>query len=226
MTLRSGFTLGDWTVHPLEGRLVCDDDEQRIQPKSMDVLLCLANADGTVVERDKLLLEVWGERAQSDEPLTRCIGELRRALGESGAESTYILTVPKRGYQLMRPVAPLHPESDAGDDEATPKLSESQSKKRLDTAKKVIAAVAVLLLAAVLEVSIERALESSHPESTESTSTASVPIPRLSIAVLPFVNMSSDMEQEYFSDGISEELMNMLTKIPELQVTSRWSPFS
>jgi adenylate cyclase len=38
--------------------------------------------------------------------------------------------------------------------------------------------------------------------------------------------MSSDVEQEYFSDGISEELMNMLTKIPELHVTSRWSSFS
>jgi len=47
-----------------------------------------------------------------------------------------------------------------------------------------------------------------------------------SIAVLPFINMSSDPEQEYFSDGISEELLNLLTKIPELRVTSRSSAFS
>ena len=47
-----------------------------------------------------------------------------------------------------------------------------------------------------------------------------------SIAVLPFVNMSSDPEQEYFSDGISEELLNLLAQIPELQVTSRSSAFS
>ena len=47
-----------------------------------------------------------------------------------------------------------------------------------------------------------------------------------SIAVLPFVNMSSDPEQEYFSDGISEELLNLLAKIPELQVTSRSSAFA
>lgn len=47
-----------------------------------------------------------------------------------------------------------------------------------------------------------------------------------SIAVLPFVNMSSDEEQEYFSDGLSEELLNLLTKIPELRVTSRSSAFS
>jgi len=47
-----------------------------------------------------------------------------------------------------------------------------------------------------------------------------------SIAVLPFVNMSSDVEQEYFSDGISEELLNLLAKIPELRVTSRSSAFA
>jgi TolB-like protein/Tfp pilus assembly protein PilF len=54
----------------------------------------------------------------------------------------------------------------------------------------------------------------------------SVPIPEHSIAVLPFVNMSSDKEQEYFSDGISEELLNLLAKIPQLQVTARTSSFS
>jgi len=52
------------------------------------------------------------------------------------------------------------------------------------------------------------------------------PVSEHSIAVLPFVNMSSDKEQEYFSDGISEDLLNLLAKIPELQVTARTSAFS
>ena len=47
-----------------------------------------------------------------------------------------------------------------------------------------------------------------------------------SIAVLPFVNMSSDPEQDYFSDGIAEELLNLLAKIPELRVAARTSAFS
>jgi TolB-like protein len=54
----------------------------------------------------------------------------------------------------------------------------------------------------------------------------SVPIPEHSIAVLPFVDMSSGKDQEYFSDGISEELLNLLAKIPQLQVTARTSSFS
>ncbi len=55
---------------------------------------------------------------------------------------------------------------------------------------------------------------------------ADIAVSEKSIAVLPFVNMSSDKEQEYFSDGISEELLNLLAKIPQLQVTARTSSFS
>ncbi len=58
MTMRSGFTLGSWKVYPLEGRLLNDDDVRRIQSKSMDVLLCLADASDEVVERESLLLAV------------------------------------------------------------------------------------------------------------------------------------------------------------------------
>ena len=62
-------------------------------------------------------------------------------------------------------------------------------------------------------------MQASEPETIESH------YPPNSIAVLPFVNMSSDVEQEYFSDGISEELLNLLAKIPELRVISRSSSF-
>ena len=55
---------------------------------------------------------------------------------------------------------------------------------------------------------------------------AAADVSSASIAVLPFVNMSSDPEQEYFSDGISEELLNLLAKIPELEVAARTSSFS
>jgi len=65
-----------------------------------------------------------------------------------------------------------------------------------------------------------------HKGAGLSDDASSAPIAEHSIAVLPFVNMSSDKEQEYFSDGISEELLNLLAKIPQLQVTARTSSFS
>jgi len=72
--------------------------------------------------------------------------------------------------------------------------------------------------AAELEAALQTAQDSAPKrESTE---------PERSIAVLPFVNMSSDAEQEYFSDGLSEELLNLLAKVPELQVAARTSSFS
>jgi DNA-binding winged helix-turn-helix (wHTH) protein len=86
MSLKDGFILGDWTVHPVLGTFEQDGSIARVQPKSMDVLLVLASRFPNVVEREELLREVWGERAVSDEPLTRCIGELRRALGDTRSE--------------------------------------------------------------------------------------------------------------------------------------------
>ncbi len=61
--------------------------------------------------------------------------------------------------------------------------------------------------------------------SRQATETRNAEITDKSIAVLPFVNMSSDPEQEYFSDGISEELLNVLAKLPGLRVAARTSSF-
>jgi TolB-like protein len=82
------------------------------------------------------------------------------------------------------------------------------------------AIIGVLAIAVVLLVTDRFVL---HHGVNEDASTA---VSAQSIAVLPFVNMSSDKEQEYFSDGISEELLNLLAKIPQLQVTARTSSFS
>jgi len=98
--LRHGFRLGAFDVEPLAGRISGPDGAQHVQPKVMDVLLFLAAHEGQVVERDALLQQVW-RRVTSEEVLTRCISELRRALGDDRGTPTYIQTVPKRGYRLV-----------------------------------------------------------------------------------------------------------------------------
>src|SRR5205823_8392303 len=80
----------------------------------------------------------------------------------------------------------------------------------------------ILLLAAV----IGGAFLWFHRSASRRGLTTEAVIPENSVAVLPFVNMSEDKTNEYFSDGISEELLNLLAKIPQLKVAARTSSFS
>ena len=78
------FKLGDWHVTPLRGVISSEGGvTRRLTPKAVDVLLCLVKRRGEVVMRDEFIEEVWGGRAVSDEPLNRCIAELRRQLGNA-----------------------------------------------------------------------------------------------------------------------------------------------
>jgi DNA-binding winged helix-turn-helix (wHTH) protein/TolB-like protein/cytochrome c-type biogenesis protein CcmH/NrfG len=105
-----GFRLGDWVVRPIEGVVVGANESRHLQPKTMDVLVSLAASKGQVITRDELISRVWGANAVSDEPLTRCIHELRRSLDDDRGEPTYIQTIPKRGYRLLTEVRELLPE--------------------------------------------------------------------------------------------------------------------
>ncbi|HEX7082287.1 MAG TPA: winged helix-turn-helix domain-containing protein [Gammaproteobacteria bacterium] len=109
--LRRGFRIGAFDVEPLSGRISGPGGGQHVQPKVMDVLVYLAEHAGELVERDTLLEQVW-RRITSEEVLTRCISELRRALGDDRGSPRYIQTVPKRGYRLVEPIVLDHEESE------------------------------------------------------------------------------------------------------------------
>jgi TolB-like protein/Tfp pilus assembly protein PilF len=99
------------------------------------------------------------------------------------------------------------------------------------TKRGLLVALAVLLLAAVAYLAIGKLWISkpavvSPPAMAASAAPAAFNPPPHSIAVLPFVNMSADKEQEYFSDGLTEEILNSLARINKLQVTARTSSFS
>ena len=103
--LRRGFVIGAFEIEPLTGRIAGPGGETRVQPKVMDVLVFLAQHAGELVERDTLLQQIWG-RITSEEVLTRCISELRSALGDDRGSPRYIQTVPKRGYRLLERAVP------------------------------------------------------------------------------------------------------------------------
>jgi adenylate cyclase len=98
--------------------------------------------------------------------------------------------------------------------------------RRGGKAKWIGLAAAVVVAGVVLAVVLSRDRKTAEVASAAPAVPAAPAVNPRSIAVLPLVNMSSDKEQEYFSDGISEELLNLLAKIPELKVAARTSSFS
>lgn len=131
--LKDGFRVGNWLVRPLQGVIEQGGHRVHVEPKVMDVLLCLARHPGQVVSREMLLDEVWAGVVVTDEVVTRCISELRTVLRDTGRDRQFIRTIPKRGYSLLVPVEPLGVERAVPDEpdpqppvtEATPEAADS-----------------------------------------------------------------------------------------------------
>ena len=105
--------IGRWVADPSDGTLSADGQRIRLEPKVMGVLLFLAERQGSVVTHDELLRSVWPGVHVSPGALARSISILRRALGDDTKHPTYIETVPKRGYRLTIPPAPVECSSPA-----------------------------------------------------------------------------------------------------------------
>ncbi len=160
--------------------------EVELRRKSFEVLRYLVENPDRIVTKEELIKAIWPDVVVTDDSLTQCVSEARRALGDGG--QTIIKTVPRRGYRFAAPVSRL-----AADDasgllalEATPRAAKSDA-------------------------DLHR--EPSPPE-------------RPSIAVLPFVNLSDDPQQDYFSDGIVEEIITALSHTSWLFVIARNSSFT
>jgi len=220
---QNGFRLGDWLVYPLRNLLVGPQGEIHIEPRVMQVLDCLASNPGEVVERSKLLDDLWDGRAFSDEPLTRCIATLRHVLGDSPTNPEYIQTIPKSGYRLVCPVELLGQttdDADVGGPSVTRKEGVLTSRRGI-----ALAAFLGLILIAVLYVAYQPLMTGpvQSPQLSVEGATQSEP-PDYSIAVLPFRNRSAVAEDAFFVDGIHDDILMQLAMFSSLdKVISRTS---
>lgn len=99
--LLGGFRVGEFEVFPLQRRIHGPTGDTVVHARAMEVLLCLAESPGELLERENIQQHVWGTLHIRDTTLTRCIGELRHAFDDDHLEPRYIQTVPKRGYRLV-----------------------------------------------------------------------------------------------------------------------------
>jgi TolB-like protein/DNA-binding winged helix-turn-helix (wHTH) protein/Tfp pilus assembly protein PilF len=195
----------------------------QVEPKVMEVLVCLARRAGRVVTKDELVRDVWEGRFVSDDVVWRSVRELRRALGDEARAPRFIETIPKRGYRLLAAVAEIpddgaaaplvaaldpRPVSPAARDAAGPALGVPSAAspallprrlvRRLPRAAAVV--VGLTLLAAGLALAAWWLAGRRPPR-------AAAPV---RIAVLPLANLSGDAAQDYFADGLTEELISRL----------------
>jgi Tol biopolymer transport system component/DNA-binding winged helix-turn-helix (wHTH) protein len=153
------FQIGEWSVQPAVNRLKRGNQVVRVEPKVMQVLVCLAENAGEVVTRERLIATVWADVFVTDDVLHRAIRELRRVFGDSTSAPTYIETIRKRGYRLLPPSTPAREESqdrpagtvpEAGTVPGTgdsPRLDPQPGRAKSATFSLVAAAVATAVIA-------------------------------------------------------------------------------
>jgi TolB-like protein/DNA-binding winged helix-turn-helix (wHTH) protein/Flp pilus assembly protein TadD len=307
--LLKGFRLGDLLIEPLSGQVASPTGPRHVQPKAMEVLVCLAESPGELVTREKLLETVWGDPASNPSTLSHAVSELRNALDDQSANPRFIQTLPRRGYRLLvDPVPPGAPASvkRAGiPDPLTPPssfwtalmkhgvvqaaaaylifgwviiqvagetfetlgfppwatkfvtlvvisgfpivvalswfLEATGGRLILDRGNQTgrffqglernyLAIVAAYGLAAVCvtlyQLTIGLAPPGEPPGSTASIEAAELEVDPASIAVLRFLNIDGSETTRMFSDGLAEDLLDKLTRVPELFVSSRGDSWS
>src|SRR5216684_1045059 len=206
----------------------------RLEGQPVQVLICLLESPGELVTREELHRKLWPADTfvNFEHGLNAAIKRLRQALSDSADNPRFVQTLPRRGYRFIAPIqaaavnaevsAAGNPSPDALEI-ATRDLPEVQDHDPVDLSEKTvvfervrwplawkISGIALLLAFGILTVWILR--RGSHTS----------PVIR-SLAVLPLENLSSDASQDYFSDGMTDQLITELGQISELRVISRTS---
>jgi len=183
----------------------------------MAVLVCLASNPGALVPKGTLFKVVWPDTFVSDDVLIRAISELRRTFNDDVREPRFIETVPKRGYRLIATVTQENEEAYRTNGKIADRVESVSRTTAIGRAKRlgiVIGLGLAVLLAAILGLT-QGKLRNLRAD----TETPEIK----SLAVLPLQNLSHDPEQEYFSYGMTEQLITELAQISGLKVISHTS---
>jgi TolB-like protein/DNA-binding winged helix-turn-helix (wHTH) protein/Flp pilus assembly protein TadD len=210
----SPLCFADFEVDLRAGELFKLGKKVRIQERPFRVLSVLLERPGEVVTREELSRHIWSADTfvDFDHSLAVAINKLREALGDSAEKPRFVETVGRRGYRFLVPVEPAKPTKTEPNQSPTAALP-SPPARIAD--RRIAFAGSALTLLLVLSFLLVRGW---RPPAVASAS------PHISsIAVLPLKNLSSDPAQDYFVDGMTDELITDLAKLPGIRVISRTS---
>ena len=228
ITIDSPFQVGDWYVDPDSGRLQRQGAEVKLEPKVMKVLVCLAQNAGSVVTREELEASVWAGTVVGYDAIAGSVIKLRKALGDNSRNPQYIETISKRGYRLIARVTNPVPSEGGAPAEEDEKL-ENRRPESLRSRNRSITPFLLsgaLVIATALGITLSINNNPNDENSSDKQETAKHKAnDKHSIVVLPFKNLSNDIQQEYFSDGITDDLITDLSRISGLLVIARRSAY-
>lgn len=212
-----------------------------VQEMPLKVLALLLERPGELVRREELFERLWpdDELGILDDNLNVALHKLRVALGDEASRPNYIETVPRKGYRFIAPVyeVPDEPLATSETDssgvhtnlpqgESVASLQDDAPEDPLEAGPRFGRPAIALAVVALLALTLGAyALLQLRQDSGEAVVAMVQPDVR-TIAVLPFLNLSDEPGQEYFSDGLTEELIDRLARPERLRVVSRTSSFA
>lgn len=205
--------IGDWIVNPASGQISRDSETTRLEVRTMRLLLCLAERAGQVVSIDELLSSVWSGVNVSPDSVYQAIASLRRQLGDDPRHPSYIETAPRLGYRMVAKVAPFVETPPAVVQPPTPNSG---------TGLMRTGGILFLLFVATALMLLFRSRAANTSSSSASALAAQS---QKSVAVLPFLDLTEGMKEEEFADGMTEELIDKLSKVQGLHVPAPTASF-
>ncbi len=224
------FRFGPYESRPRTRELYKYGLKLKVRPQPLQVLNALLSHPGEVVTREELRQQIWSSETFVDfeHGLNTSVKEIRAALGDSAVEPRYIQTLPKIGYrfvaavELTEPAVNMSPAQFHGSSAkvaGSPPLIldgfDGRAKNPARLSRWILPAIATILVA----------IAGIYFQSSKSRAHLLAPGEKMTLAILPFDNLTGDVAQDYFSDGLTEEMISQLGRVdPEhLGVIARTS---
>jgi TolB-like protein/DNA-binding winged helix-turn-helix (wHTH) protein len=210
---------GVFEINVRSGELWKQGRKVRLEGQPVQILLCLLENPGELVTRDELRQRLWPADTYVDfeHGLNAAVKRLRRALNDSAGNPRFVETLPRRGYRFLAPVQAVSSAEDVPNLIENPLAGQAPEAGELPEARGVPwspfwkrAGLALFLVLGSVTVWMLRPRHGPSPAIR-------------SLAVLPLENLSRDPSQDYFADGMTDELITELGQISELRVISRTS---